>query len=146
MKKILIPIVCILPLFVIGCSKLIPSYRIPVQQGNIISQYDINRVRMGMTKKQIGFVLGTPLIRDAFNQDRWDYIYTLNHGRRKGITKRVSVLFSNDKVVGVEGDLKPQHDPNAEKRNKTVIVDIDPGKKKKKGVFGRIFGRKRNSR
>jgi len=140
MKKILITIVSILPLFVIGCSKLIPSYRIDVQQGNIITQYDINRVRPGMTKKQVGFVLGTPLIHDAFNQDRWDYIYTLNHGRRKAIKKRVSVIFSNDKVIGIEGDLKPQTGVVAVDRHKTVVVDIVPGKKKKKGIFRRIIG------
>ncbi len=144
MKKILITIVCILPIFAIGCSKMIPSYRIDVQQGNIIHQHDINRVRPGMTKKQVSFVLGTPLIRDAFNQDRWDYIYTLNHGRRKAIKKRVSVLFSNDKVIGVEGDLKPQTDTPASKPDKTVVVDIDPGKKKKKkGVLRRIIGGKK---
>ena len=139
MKKILITIVCILPMFVIGCSKMIPSYRIDVQQGNIISQSDINRIRPGMSKKQVAFILGTPLIRDAFHQDRWDYVYTLNHGRRKAVNKRVSIAFSNDKVVDIQGDLKPQHDPNANQHNKATVVEIQPGKKKKKGVFGRIF-------
>ena len=139
MKKILIPIVSILPLFVIGCSKMIPSYKIDVQQGNIITQQDINRVRLGMNKKQVRFVLGTPLLRDAFHNNRWDYIYTLNHGRRKAVKKRVSVLFSNDKVISIEGDLKPQNDPEADKRDKTVIVDIKPGKKKKRSIIKRIL-------
>ena len=141
MKTILILIVSVLLILVTGCSRIIPSYKIDVQQGNIITQHDINKVRNGMTQNQVRYILGTPLIRDAFHKSRWDYVYTLNHGRRKAVKKRVSILFSGGKVIEIEGDLKPKYDPNATKRPQTTVVELDPGKKKKKGIIKRIFTR-----
>lgn len=86
-----------------GC---ITPYRMDVQQGNVISQEMVDQLKPGMTKAQVRFVLGTPLITDPFHPDRWDYFYSFRHGR-EGVpeTRRLTVIFRNDTLVRVEGDL-----------------------------------------
>ena len=55
-------------------------YKISIPQGNIITQDMIDQLRPGMSKRQVMFVMGTPLIRDPYNQDRWDYVYNFQPG------------------------------------------------------------------
>ena len=78
-------------------------YRINIQQGNFLKPEDIDRVQTGMTRSQVRFLLGTPMVRDSFDTDRWDYYYYLvkGHSRHKE-TRHVVVQFSNDKVARVE--------------------------------------------
>ncbi len=78
-------------------------YRINIQQGNFLKPEDIDRVQTGMTHSQVRFLLGTPMVRDSFDTDRWDYYYYLvkGHSRHKE-TRHVVVQFSNDKVARVE--------------------------------------------
>ena len=141
MKNILILIVFALFLFVTACTKYTPLvYKIDIHQGNIITQKDINRIKVGMTKKQIVYVLGTPLIADAFHKSRWDYIYTVKKGYKKPTRKHVSIYFSGDLVSRIEGDLKPQPQASTDPKPETTIVTINP-KVKKRGLFSRMFSR-----
>lgn len=96
-----------------GCSYLkFPGvYRIAVQQGNIIDQKKVDQLKTGMTKRQVQFVMGSALVNDAFNQDRWDYIYQLRRGDETLRSRRFTVYFDNDVLVRFEGDFEP----NAEK-------------------------------
>ena len=76
-------------LFLAGCGTNIgfPGvYRIDVEQGNIITPEMVEQLQQGMTRRQVRFILGTPLIEDTFNEDRWDYRYTLRNGT--GHTRR----------------------------------------------------------
>lgn len=82
-------------------------YRISVQQGNIIDQEEIDQLEIGMTKRQVQFVLGSPILIDTFNPDRWDYIYTRRSGKGEVTDKRFSVFFENDKYVRHEGNVLP---------------------------------------
>lgn len=82
-------------------------YRISVQQGNIIDQEEIDQLEIGMTKRQVQFVLGSPILIDTFNPDRWDYIYTRRSGKGEVTDKRFSVFFENDKYVRHEGNVMP---------------------------------------
>lgn len=95
-----------------GCSSLrFPGvYRIAVQQGNIIDQKKVNQLKTGMTKRQVQYVMGTPLINDVFHSDRWDYIYQLRRGDDTLRDRRFTVYFENDQLVRFEGD----YEPNAE--------------------------------
>jgi outer membrane protein assembly factor BamE len=84
-------------------------YRIDIQQGNLLEDEDIARVEVGMTRSQVQFVLGTPMIADSFHRDRWDYAYYLTRGRSKDVERRwVVVHFDNDRVSRVERDLTLQ--------------------------------------
>ncbi|MDH3748096.1 MAG: outer membrane protein assembly factor BamE [Gammaproteobacteria bacterium] len=80
-------------------------YRASISQGNLIKQEDLDQVEVGMTRNQIRFLLGTPLVDDPFHADRWDYIYYLKVGRREAdFTRWVSIFFADDRVVEIRKD------------------------------------------
>ncbi|OIO79512.1 MAG: outer membrane protein assembly factor BamE [Hydrogenophilales bacterium CG03_land_8_20_14_0_80_62_28] len=87
-------------------SRLHP-YRIEVQQGNLVTQDMLDRLKPGMSPSQVRFVLGTPLIVDPFHKERWDYAYRLEKGGKVVEQRRITVLFEADKFKGLEGDVKP---------------------------------------
>lgn len=93
-----------------GCNNLeFPwVYKINIDQGNIITQEMVNELKPGMTREQVKFVMGSPLIADTFHEDRWDYIYTLVERNGKRTRHNLTVLFSGDKLVGLNGDFMPQ--------------------------------------
>lgn len=80
-------------------------YRANISQGNLIEQEDLDRVEVGMTRNQVRFLLGTPLIDDPFHQDRWDYAYFIRIGRDDAAFKRwVTIIFENDNVTEILSD------------------------------------------
>lgn len=85
-------------------------YRANIAQGNLIKQEDIDQAEVGMTRNQIRFLLGTPMIDDPFHKNRWDYVYYLKIGRKEAAAKRwVSVFFTEDRVSEIreEQELDP---------------------------------------
>jgi outer membrane protein assembly factor BamE len=82
-------------------------YKVDIQQGNYVTQDMVDKLKPGMTKSQVRFALGTPLIADPFHNDRWDYIYVMQKGGRLAEQRRMVVVFSDDKLQRVEGDVKP---------------------------------------
>ncbi len=84
-------------------------YRIDIQQGNLLDDEDITQVQVGMTRSQVQFLLGTPMVADSFHRDRWDYAYYLRRGRSPDVTQRwVVVHFENDRVARIDRDLELQ--------------------------------------
>lgn len=80
-------------------------YRMAVQQGNFLDARQVSQVQVGMTRSQVRFLLGTPMLPDAFDRDRWDYLYTLDLGRGRGSgieRQRLTVFFEGDNVVRIE--------------------------------------------
>ncbi len=91
-------------------SKLISfpgAYKIDIQQGNVITQEMVDQLRPGMTRNQVQYVMGTPLLDDIFNQDRWDYVYSIQPGGKKRTQKTLTIFFENDRLASIKGDLKP---------------------------------------
>lgn len=84
-------------------------YKPDIQQGTILTQEMVDQLRLGMTRRQVQFVLGSPPLVDPFKTDRWDYIQAVKPGGDDFKSKRVTVFFDNDRLVAVEGDLLPQH-------------------------------------
>jgi len=85
-------------------------YRANISQGNLIKQEDLDQAEVGMTRNQIRFLLGTPMIDDPFHEGRWDYVYYLKIGRQDAGYKRwVSIIFVDDKVSEIRKnqDLDP---------------------------------------
>lgn len=81
-------------------------YRVDVQQGNLLDDTDVEAVKTGMTRSQVRFLLGTPVVEDAFHQDRWDYVYYFRRGRSRREEKRwLIVTFKEDKVEGIRKDV-----------------------------------------
>jgi outer membrane protein assembly factor BamE len=82
-------------------------YKLNITQGNRFVQSKLERVEPGMTREQVEFLLGAPVIVDPFRQDRWDYLYLWQPGYGEPIRRMVSVYFSDDnRVTRIEGDLK----------------------------------------
>ena len=78
-------------------------YRLAIQQGNFLDPAQVEQLKAGMTRAQVRFLLGTPMLPDAFNHDRWDYLYYLKAGRiKQTIERRLTVWFENDKVARFE--------------------------------------------
>jgi outer membrane protein assembly factor BamE len=74
-------------------------YRMDIQQGNYLDGKDVGKLKVGMTRSQVRYLLGTPMVEDVFNQNRWDYIYYYKRGYvRRPLESRVIVYFNGDKV------------------------------------------------
>ena len=80
-------------------------YVAPVSQGNLLDQEDVDQVEVGMTRNQVRFLLGTPMIDDPFHANRWDYVYYLKIGRQDATFKRwLSIHFENERVSQIVTD------------------------------------------
>lgn len=92
-------------------------YRMAVQQGNFLDPKQVSQLQTGMTRSQVRFLLGTPMLPDAFDNDRWDYVYFLKTGRRGNLDeRRLTVWFEDDKVARFENvgtPISPPADPAA---------------------------------
>jgi len=78
-------------------------YRPDIQQGNLLTIKDIEQVTVGMTRSQVRFLLGTPMVSDPFAPQRWDYVYRMEYGRNRKIdSAHFIVYFEGDKVSRVE--------------------------------------------
>jgi outer membrane protein assembly factor BamE len=78
-------------------------YRINIQQGNFLDQNAVEQVKAGMTRSQVRYLLGTPMVADSFDKERWDYIYYLKKGRSRHVdSRRVTVYFDGDKVARLD--------------------------------------------
>ena len=100
MKRISLLLVLVVSLAAAGCV-----YRASISQGNLIKQDDLDQVQVGMTRNQVRFLLGTPMIDDPFHADRWDYVYYLVIGRDDPSFQRwVSIYFADDKVSEIRKD------------------------------------------
>ena len=82
-------------------------YKINVEQGNIVTPEMAAQLKPGMTRRQVKFILGTPLVEDTFNKDRWDYLYSKRNGKKVLSESRLTVNFDGDLLVNVTGDLAP---------------------------------------
>ena len=84
----------------------ITPYKMDIQQGNFVSQESIAQLKPGMSREQVRFLLGTPLVTDMFHGDRWDYIYWREAPDGKREERRVALFFSADnKLERITGDV-----------------------------------------
>lgn len=99
------------PLALASCSTILDNlpgvYSIGIQQGNIVDQAMINQLRPQMSKKQVLFVMGSPMLEDFFHKNRWTYLYYNKPSGGEVEQKTVSLYFENDQLTNLQGDLKP---------------------------------------
>ncbi|MDD5404499.1 MAG: outer membrane protein assembly factor BamE [Sulfuricella sp.] len=106
MRLPILALVLLLP----ACSyiPMAPSvYKIDIQQGNVVTQEMVSRLKPGMTRSQVRFALGTPLVSDVFHPDRWDYVYRFQKAGVLTEQHHITVVFENDLLKRVEGDVVP---------------------------------------
>lgn len=98
-----------------SCSTVfsyLPIYTLEIQQGNIVDQNMVDQLRPGMNKRQVLYIMGSPMLVDAFHKNRWDYIYSDKPKEDEDkVQKEISLFFENDQIVGVRGDMKPSAVP-----------------------------------
>ena len=82
-------------------------YKIDVEQGNIVTQEMADQLNPGMSRRQVRFILGTPLVEYTFNQDRWDYPYVKRNGSNILSESSLTVVFDGDTLLTVTGDYLP---------------------------------------
>jgi outer membrane protein assembly factor BamE len=132
MKKILI-----MTLLLAGCSKvpMLPTlapYKIDIQQGNFVTQDMLAKLKPGMSRSQVRFALGTPLIVDPFHSDRWDYVYNL-HKQGELIEQRVvTVFFRGDVLERIEGDVVAGANISAPPADGKTVAPATPAAPEKK--------------
>ena len=95
-----------------GCT--LKPYKIDIQQGNVVTQEMISKLRPGMTRSQVKFVMGTALVTDPFHPVRWDYFYKFDKGGKPREERRLTLVFEEDKLARVLGDVN-------------VAAGLDPG-------------------
>ena len=104
MRKLLISILSLLLLSLAGCT----LYRADIQQGNVIDKKELDKLKLGMNKQQVNFLLGTPLLHNAFQKDRWDYVYTLKtDNRQTEVKKYLSLTFKGDTLSKIDNTNYP---------------------------------------
>jgi outer membrane protein assembly factor BamE len=93
----------------VGCVSV---YRLDVQQGNIVNAEQMEQLKTGMTRSQVRFLLGTPLIADPFHGDRWDYYYYFRQGKGGATEARLlTLIFEGDILARIEGEAAPARGP-----------------------------------
>lgn len=151
MRKLLIFITALASVLAAGCSSIgdvtdaIPNaldraplvYRPTIQQGNVVTQEQVNELKPGMTKRQVRFLLGSPMLTDVFHADRWDYAYTKGKGSTPTETQRVTVFFEDDRLVRIAGDLRPQPEEERSEAKKEVVVTVPDWEPQQKSLWRR---------
>ncbi|RYY76994.1 MAG: outer membrane protein assembly factor BamE [Gammaproteobacteria bacterium] len=121
-SRFLLVTLCVLSLT--SCKWFPSVHKLNIQQGHIITADMVNQLKLGMSKRQVRFVLGNTLLPDTFNDDRWDYFYSLKVGRTGNYVKHLyTVYFENDKLVKMEGDYLPGKAPLSEDKAEKYLED-----------------------
>jgi len=93
-------------------SGLLEPYRTDLPQGNYLTQQTLDQVKEGMTREQVRFALGTPLLRHVFHPDRWDYVFRYQFPNGRSELRRATIVFRDDRVAAIEAEALPaKEDP-----------------------------------
>lgn len=110
-------------LTITACSEFPLVYKIDIEQGNIIEQEAVDQLIPGLTKSQVRFILGTPINIDTFNQERWDYIYSMSRGGGGHRQERLSLYFVDDRLEYFQGDFIPSGAMDDEQTAEEDIIE-----------------------
>ena len=128
MKRLLL----LLP-FLAACSgapvitSVLTPYRIDVRQGNFVTQEMVAQLKPGLSREQVRFILGSPLVADIFHGDRWDYVYSYKQGYGEAQQRTLTVFFQDNKLTRVAGDVVAEDASKPEAPRPTAqVIDI-PG-------------------
>jgi len=128
-----------------SCGTALPTikpYKLDVQQGNVVNSKMLLQLRPGMTKSQVRFIMGTPLIQDSFHGNRWDYVYQLRENGKITEQRRVILDFENELLKAVRGDVVPSGSekakPNAGAASSGVRVVAPNIKPEEKSLMSKL--------
>ena len=127
-----------------ACGSAAPSvkpFKMDIQQGNVVTSKMLLQLRPGMTKSQVRFIMGTPLIVDSFHKDRWDYFYQLRQAGKIVEQRRVILDFDKDFLTKVRGDVVPEGTAGAATSNESSVaktITVEPKPKQEKGLLDKL--------
>lgn len=125
MRKSLFSLSLLTSLTLVSCSTILNNlpgvYTLEIQQGNIIDQSMIDQIRPGMNKRQVLYIMGSPMLDDVFHKNRWDYLYSAQPEGEDRVQKQISLFFENDQIVGIQGDFRPSAVPVIKTSGETTI-------------------------
>ena len=98
-------------------------YRINVEQGNVVTEEMVEQLRPGLNRRQVRYIMGTPLIEDSFHEDRWDYRYLLRNGNELLSETQLTLWFEEDELVRVEGPDAPNWDEPQPEASASEVPD-----------------------
>jgi outer membrane protein assembly factor BamE len=104
MRKLALVSICLFVLGLTSCTSIVPYYKPEIQQGNVISQQQVNQLRRGMTQQAVIKILGNPVIKPAFNTNQLMYVNTVKPGRGPTTEQRLILHFKNNHLVSADGD------------------------------------------
>jgi outer membrane protein assembly factor BamE len=137
--------VLLLAMLCAACGTALPSvkpYKLDVQQGNVVTSKMLLQLRPGMTKSQVRFIMGTPLIQDSFHGNRWDYVYQMREKGKITEQRRVILDFENEVLKTVRGDVAPTGSdvaPSTEGAANTGTRTINSNAKpEEKSILGKL--------
>ncbi|MCX7066458.1 MAG: outer membrane protein assembly factor BamE [Methylococcales bacterium] len=117
-------------------------YTLEIQQGNIVDQNMINQLKPNMDKRQVLYIMGSPMLTDFFHKNRWDYVYSVKPSGEDAVEKKVFLVFKEvdgmEKLAGLLGDFKPSNLPVLKPSNE-MIVDL-PKREVDKTLWEMITG------
>jgi len=119
MRKSLFSLSLLASLSLTSCSTVLNNlpgvYTLEIQQGNIVDQNMINQLRPNMDKRQVLYIMGSPMLVDYFHKNRWDYVYSVKPSGEEAVEKKAFLVFKTkdgtDRLVGMYGDFKPSNLP-----------------------------------
>lgn len=102
-----------LPLLLAACSsgwypKFLQAHKIDIDQGNVVTSEQVGQLQPGMSKEQVRFLLGTPLLVDVFHAERWEYLYYSKPGKEEATQRRLSLIFSGNTLQEISGEAAPE--------------------------------------
>lgn len=125
-----------------ACSTILTNlpgvYTLDIEQGNIIDQSMVDQLRPNMTKRQVLYIMGSPMLTDTFHEKRWDYLYSEQPGGEERVQKRISLYFEGDNLMAVQGDFRPSSLPVVKESTETS-VDV-PKRDLDKSMWEKISG------
>lgn len=108
-----------------ACSTIMNNlpgvYTLDIEQGNMIDQSMIDQLRPNMSKRQVLYIMGSPMLTDSFHEKRWDYLYAKQLSGQERVQKRVSLFFEGDNLVAVQGDFRPSSLPVIKESAETSV-------------------------
>lgn len=140
MLRFIIPLIPLISITACSVKDWGLVHRIDVQQGNVITQEMVDQLEPGMSRRQVQYITGSPMVVDVFHQDRWDFVYRLTEGHGEPATEHVTLHFEDNALVRITGSLRPADNPDASGETRAHETHVVPPQDRRPpGILNRFW-------
>jgi outer membrane protein assembly factor BamE len=124
----------LLSMLLASCNSVpfLTPYKMDIRQGNFVTPEMREKLKLGMTRQQVRYVMGTPMINDVFHANRWDYAYRLEHGKKLIEKHKLTLYFEGDNLVRMVDDNQPLETTPTKSVNDKAEIKANEQQKDKK--------------